>query len=355
MKLLMYGVSKETVTKEEAIKYQIANGRKERQMTEIIEFDGIEEIVILDSDFRNEYYLYVDELVFSHGEFLRYLAEETGKNLEEVILETYSKFNEDVLRHLYEIATGYFSNPKGSIEMLISLERALDLSKNLKTVGRILTKLFREAIDLAYTLKLNDLILPLNLSEASKYIYILKKKLGQLENKNYLLAANDHDLMILSKVFLMANAQTVSITHKDAGELNRQYQKISAKLTEEEKSKFHLADAKSLNYRLAKADAVILNLTDLQILDQETREEVAEIRQTRKVQYLIDTSEHPMIEFNCESLDIELIDPDISYAHNDEKQQEAMIEFDEILSTKVNEFMKYFEQFQEENLTEISY
>lgn len=355
MKLLMYGVSKETVTKEEAVKYQISNGRKERQMAEILELDGIEEIVILDSDFRNEYYLYVDELIFSHGEFLRYLSEETGKDLEEIILETYSKFNEDVLRHLYEIASGYLSKPQGCFEILISLERALNLAKHLETIGEILTRLFKEAIDLAYSLKLNDLVQPLNVSRSSKYIYLLKNKLGELENKNYLLAAEDRDLLILTKVLLMARAETITLTHSNTKELKRQYKKIRSSLTEDEKNKLHMADSKSLNYRLAKADVVILNLQEMDILNEETREDIAEIRQTRKIQYVIDTSEEPLEELHCESLDIELVDTDISYNPNDEEQQQAMVEFDEILSAHIKEFMKYFEQFQEEHLTEISY
>ena len=103
MKLLMYGVNKETIMKEDVNKYRLFGEQKKIQMNDIKKIDGVEEIIILTNDFRNEYYLYVDETVFSHGDFLRYIAEKTDKDLQEIILETYSKFNEDVLRHLYEI------------------------------------------------------------------------------------------------------------------------------------------------------------------------------------------------------------------------------------------------------------
>lgn len=49
MKLLMYGVSKETVTKEDADIYKLTQKKKENQMRDILKLDGIEEIVILDS------------------------------------------------------------------------------------------------------------------------------------------------------------------------------------------------------------------------------------------------------------------------------------------------------------------
>lgn len=354
MKLLMYGVNKETVTKEEANKYKLSNGRKERQMTEILDLEGIEEIIILDSDFRNEYYLYVDELTFSHGQFLRYLSNETGKNLEEVIRETYSKFNEDVLRHLYEIANGYLSNPQGDFGILISLENSLSVANYLRTTGRMLKKLFEEAIQLAYSLKLEETVRPLNLSQISKYIYSLEDKLGQLKNKNYILAVKDPRLAILSKVLFLAEAQTVTITHNNDDELEKKYEEIREDLTEKEKNKFYMADSNTLNYRLSKADAVILNLNSVDILDQENREDIAEIRQTRKIQYVIDTSENPLRELKCNNLDIELIDLDKNYDYSDDEQQEAVIEFEDILTSHISRFMIYFRKMNKKDLTELS-
>src|SRR5699024_6783732 len=158
MKLLMYGVNKETVIKEDVNKYRLYKNKKINQINEISKFDGVEELIILTNDFRNEYYLYVNETVFSHGEFLRYLAEQTDKSLQEIILETYSKFNEDVLRHLFEISSGYLSNPIGSFNILKSVEKAICFAKKMNTSGDVLLKLFNDAIELTYNFKLNESI-----------------------------------------------------------------------------------------------------------------------------------------------------------------------------------------------------
>lgn len=351
----MYGVSKETVTKEEINKYKLANGQKERQMTEIIKLEGVKEIIILDNSFRNEYYLYVDESIFSHGQFLRYLSRETNKSLEEIILETYSKFNEDVLRHLYEIANGYLSSCQNDIAILIALEQSLKLAKYLKTVGDILNKLFKEVIRLVYSLKLNKEIQPLNIGQVSKCIYLLRKNLKQLKNKNYILTIEDPRLIILSKILLIAGAQSVTITHKDNKELEKQYGKTRNELTEAEKNNFYMADLKSLNYRLSKADAIIINLNTINILSEENQEELSEIRQTRKIQYIIDIGKEPLKELNCPSLDIELINPNINFDYNEDEQQQAIIEFENILSVQINKFMNFFEGKQLKDLTEFSY
>ncbi|MDN6730953.1 MAG: hypothetical protein L0L39_02095 [Atopostipes suicloacalis] len=115
-----------------------------------------------------------------------------------------------------------------------------------------------------------------------------------------------------------------------------------------------MADSKALNYRLSKADAVILNLDEFNILDKNNREEVAEIRQTRKIQYVIDLSENPVEKINCEALDIEILKPKLNEDYDEEEQQQAIVEFENILSEKIKKFMKYFTDLQEQKLTEIT-
>lgn len=355
MKLLMYGVSKETVTKEDADIYKLTQKKKENQMRDILKLDGIEEIVILDSSFRNEYYLYVDELIFSHGDFLRYLSDQTGKSLEEIILETYSKFNEDVLHHLYEIASGYLVDIKGCFKVLNSVEKALEFAKKLKTAGEVLLKLFSETLDLAYSLKLDPELQPLNNSQISKYIYLLKKEMATLENKDYVLAAEDFELIALTKILLIAGAQSVTITNTNEEQLKRQLVKLKENLTNFEATKLFDASAKSLNYRIAKADTVILDAAEFNLFDEAVQKEIASIRQTRKIQYLLNTSGNPTELTGVEGLDCRVIDSQVNFSYNDEEKEQAVIAFEEILSSQSKKFMKYFEQFQNDHITEPSY
>ena len=57
MKLLMYGVNQETVMKEDIHKYLLNDEEKEIQMNDISQLEGVDEIIILSDDFRNEYLL----------------------------------------------------------------------------------------------------------------------------------------------------------------------------------------------------------------------------------------------------------------------------------------------------------
>lgn len=355
MKLLMYGVSKETVMQEDVGKYQLTDEKKKMQMNDILSFEGVEEIVVLVNDFRNEYYLYVNEEIFSHGNFLRYLSEKTGKTLQEIILETYSKFNEDVLRHLYEVASGYLSKPLGDFDILESVEEALKYAVDLKTSGEILYKLFKEAIHLAYTLKLQDGMQPLNETHLAKYVYLLKNKMGTLEKKNYVLSGSDFEIEYLSKLLLHAGAQTVTIIHEDAIENERQINIVKKSLDENQANKIHGSNSKSLHYRLSKSDASILKISELSVLNEDTREEVSTIRQTKKIQYLIDTSEEPILEVVDDELDIEVIDKNTKITYNDEEKNNAVLVFDETLSMHIDNFMKHLEKLHNTNFREVTF
>lgn len=344
MKLLMYGVNKETVMKEDTEKYFLDDNKKKHQMKDIIEFEGVEEIAILSDDFRNEYYLYVDETIFSHGEFLRYLANNTDKSLQEIILETYSKFNEDVLRHLFEISSGYLSEPKGSFLDLRSVEKTLEFAKSINTINEIIYKMFRKAICLSYDLKLDELIKPLNLSEITRYIYILKKHIKNLENKNFLVSGTDFEVYYLTKLLLFAGASTVSIIHVNELETIHQYENIEHRFSVNELAKVFPVTEKSLSYRLSKIDGAIINTAKIDIINEEVLEEVSIIRQTKKKQYILDTNKNNGRTFDSPSLNVKYLDGSAELFYNDSEINDAVDALEIKLSIHVKQFMEFLNE-----------
>jgi len=354
MKLLMYGVNKETIMKEDVDKYRLFGDQKQIQMNDISQFDGVEEIIVLTNDFRNEYYLYVNETIFSHGDFLRYIADKTDKTLQEIILETYSKFNEDVLRHLYEISSGYLSEPVGSFDVLASVEKAVHYAIEMNTAGEVLYRLFEEAIDLAYYFKLNEEIQPLNKSKISKYIYLLQKKMKSLAKKHFLISGNDFEVGCLTKLLLLAGAQSITIIQKDEKDSLKQAEKISGYLTEVEAAKLFAATSKSLYYRLSKTDAAIYDSSEIDLFDEKTKEEVSIIRQTKKIQYLIDTADDPIKDIHEDKLDLHVIDATVNLSYNEEQLNNAIIALDEEIQKQIECFMKYFKDLQVEDIQGIT-
>lgn len=346
MKLLMYGVNKDTVMKEDTDKYFLNDQKRQDQMIEIASFNGVKEIAVLSNNFRNEYYLYVDESIFSHGDFLRYIAEETDKDLQEIILETYSKFNEDVLRHLFEVATGFISEPLGSIESLGSVEEALYFSNQIHTIGEVITKMFQMAINIAFELKLEKSTKPLNQTRLSDYIYQLLDNVSELDKKNFIISGTDLDIYFLTKVLLKADVRSISIIQRDEMEAERQTTFVKKLLNELDQTKVHAVTSKSLFYRLSKVDVFILDTNELNLFSDSIREEVAIIRQTKKLQYLIDVGGSSSQDLSYPNLDIRVINSAMEHSYNEDEQTIANVIFDEKLSIHIKEFMEYVKSFQ---------
>lgn len=346
MKLLMYGVNQETVMKEDIHKYLLNDEEKEIQMNDISQLEGVDEIIILSDDFRNEYFLYVDEGIFSHGEFLRYIANKTSKTLQEVILETYSKFNEDVLRHLYELTTGYLSTSVDSFRDLGTAEKTLAFAKNLHMNGPIVDKMFNRAIYLGYALKLVDEIMPLNQDRISHYISLLKEYITDFSKKNYLISGTDDEVYFLTKLLLFADAQTVTIIQEDEEESVKQFDHLKKYFNENERSRIYPMIQKSLYYRLAKMDVAILDVSLLSIFEHRIQEEVAVIRQTQKIQYLIDTSESEKEDLKFPSNDLQYINGDSQVTYTKEEEEAALTSFEKELSSEVDNFMDFVQSMQ---------
>lgn len=77
----MYGVNQETVSIDDLDKYKLDKTTQIQHLKDIRSFSGVEEVVLLSTPARNEYYLHVDETQFKHGDLLRYLAQFTNKPL----------------------------------------------------------------------------------------------------------------------------------------------------------------------------------------------------------------------------------------------------------------------------------
>src|SRR5699024_8303907 len=184
----------------------------------------------------------------------------------------------------------------------------------------------------------------LNMSEISKYIYLLKNKMKTLAKKDFLISGNAFEISYLTKLLLLADAQTVTILQEDEKDSLKQVERLSTRLTDTEAAKVFAATSKSLYYRLSKTDAVICDFSKIDLFNKKMVEEIAIMRQTKKIQYLIDTSKQPIKEMTKDNLDIHVIDPTINVSYNDEQLNNAIIVLEEEIQTRIEKFMKHFEE-----------
>lgn len=352
----MYGVNQDTVSVEDIDKYKLSETQKIEHLHDIKRFPGVEEICIMSSNMRSEYYLNVDETTFKHGDLLRYLSTFTGKPLKEIILETYSKFNKDVVNHLFTVVSGMEARPKGSYTTLRHAENALNVGAQEETLGFMLKDLFKNAIKFSRKMRLSETMKPFYNTQPSRAIEMLEDTIGELNDKKYVLFGNGYDVIHLAKLLLSLNVQSLTIANEDAfiskKMINNLKDWVDLTVEGECTTRFHAADLVSVCYRFSNADGIVLLPSfDCECLTSDMLEKVETIRQTKKIQVIVDFNENNRAAF-------ESLGHLVSYTSfndqsfkefSDEELSQADIYFDENLLQVTEKFMENYQLVNEKH------
>lgn len=361
----MYGVNKDTVSIEDIDKYTLNERQKIRHLHDIKNFDGVKEVCILSSEVRSEYYLNVDETVFKHGDLLRYLSNFTGKPLKETILETYSKFNKDVVNHLFTIVSGMETKPKGSHTTLRPVENALNFGTKEETIGIMIKDLFKSAIKFSRKMRLSEVMRPLYCAQPSRAIEMLQDSLGKLEDKKCVLFGNGYDVLHIAKLLLSLNVQSLTIANEDiffsTKMINSLKEWIELTVDGPILTRLHAADLLSVGYRFSNADGIILSQSfNSECLSRELIEKVETIRQTKKKQMIVDFNQSNREVFYAlgHLVNYMSFDDRSMKDFTENELNQADIYFDENLIHETEKFMGNYqllnEKYAQENVKEWS-
>lgn len=292
MKLLLYGVSHMTVSEEDAKKYRLSSDEAIEKATEIRQLEGVEEVLILSNEMRTEFYLHVDESRFSHGDLLRYISFYSEESLEQVILETYSKFNGDVVRHLLNILAGRESSIEKEVNMLNEADEAVTTGYKIGTTGEALGRIFEEAIAFSLRLRTFSEMRTTYPSLFCSTLRLLKKEWQSLEHRRFYLTGESESAIFMAKALFYLDASTVVIGKKTddlslAAKLNEWAEKH---MSRKRKRVFHSFTEQSMAFQLSSADAILTEgeeeaetagLSDIQLNKMLT------LRMTKKKQLLV--------------------------------------------------------------------
>ncbi|GEK88122.1 glutamyl-tRNA reductase [Alkalibacterium putridalgicola] len=350
MKLIMYGVNRDTVSSVDIHKYGLDESLRMRHLNDISRFDGVSEIVLVTTDNRNEYYLYIDEQSFRHGDLLRYLSSHTGKCLEEIILETYSKFNHDVVKHLFTLTSA--ANEQS--ESVNVLEQALYESSIQGTAGDTLTGLFKKAIEFSLSLFDNETLYPIVSGYETRTIQSLKQYYPIKEDMNFLIIGNNDSINQITKYIIGKTSAYLTFLEK-----NEKSKAMVANikkwmsLTSDSRweSEIQSVELSQLVYRLSKADIVIIGPSIQNAwLSEELLDDMFEMRPTAKKQLIIDLcgSQDETLFSDYPALKYTQIGDTPEQDYSLEKIEEARTYYEEYLSSKTNEFMEIFNRKNED-------
>lgn len=352
MKLLLYGVSGNTVSLEDRDKYLVNEETAAQHLSDLRQYEGVEGIILLTNAFRTEYYLHVDETVFSHGDFLRYLSDYSGKAIGDVILETYSKFNADAIRHLLYVLAGMDSEEEDESEVMKNAEAALEASrKRGDFAGVILEMLFEKAVSFSSQMQSLPSMAPLHKGNIGAVVRTFVNEWQNLENKRFLLAGQDADVSHIAKTLYRMGARHITIANlerKDSESVTEPLNRWAMQLGEQPaKRVFIPVDVHHFLYNLSSCDGIVVASEQFQsIMTEHLSNKIKEIRPYKKKQMMIDLSQSIREEFikNASMMTVFLPDALLSSETSlPEEEETARKVFEESVELESENFFSWYQ------------
>lgn len=263
LKILLYGVSHQTTPIEIRERYTIKDEDVPKQLNEIKQFDGVSEVVILTTCNRTEYYLYIDQTEFMHGDMLRYIGEYTGYDVSDVIATSYGKSNSDVAQHLFKVTTGLDSLMIGETQILSQVKNAFEVAHAEKVVGPILSSLFNKAISFSKKVHTKTALEQNSFNPSTAAVELLKNQWGDFKGKRVLLIGAGKMIRLAAKSLLENEADHITVVSRNrerAEEFAHELNDWARESYHPEKLKRYVysADMVNLSRALASADAAIV-------------------------------------------------------------------------------------------------
>lgn len=353
MKLLMYGVNKDTVSSDDIHKYSLTRASRRQHLHDIHLFDGVSEVVLLVTENRNEYYLYVDEKDFRHGDLLRYLSQYTDKMLEEVILETYSKFNEDVVRHLLNLSSNVETADQQASEPVDIIDQALVDAVEEKTAGPVLQLLFKNAVSFALELCEKESIRPLLQGHVSRAVRSIRCTLDRSGDHHYCVIGSENLTNQIIKHFSDSEFGSLTVLYRNE-QTERSVEDLKRWLaTTNQKDRIkliHLVDSYQFLYRLSKADVLLIGTCEQHnCISEELIQDMIELRPTAKKQLIFDfsTAQDETVFSRYSSLTYKHIEDEPKKIFDNESLEAAHTAFDELISVTTSQYMNRYNEIQD--------
>lgn len=184
MEIAVIGVNHQSAPIHIREKFSFTDTNKIEVLNRIVD-SGSSEAVILSTCNRSE--TYISSMNLCEGiEHVKQIIKDFC-NIDEVEEYLFVKEGLEAITHLHEVAAGLHSIVVGEDQILGQVKDAHEFAMTVGTTGKVLNKLFREAVTTAKKIKSETHISEYPLSISSIGIKFMREKMGVLQGKNILL------------------------------------------------------------------------------------------------------------------------------------------------------------------------
>ena len=159
-----------------------------KELPYLANIEGVREVVILSTCNRVEIYAVVDSEETIKKLLKEFVYLKTGKEpTEDIFKHFFIKTGKEAIEHILSIPAGIKSMVVGENQIVSQFKEAFEIAKKHKTVGKILNKLYEEALKTSKKVRNQTNIGKTPVSVSYVAVILAKKIFGDLENVKVLL------------------------------------------------------------------------------------------------------------------------------------------------------------------------
>ncbi|GAB4533223.1 MAG: glutamyl-tRNA reductase [Pleurocapsa sp.] len=226
MNIVVVGLSHKTASVEVREKLSIPEAQIEEAISQLRSYPHIEEIAIISTCNRLEIYGVAKETEQGVKEISQFLAEKAQIPLTELRKNLFILLREDALRHLMRVAAGLESLVLGEGQILAQVKNTHKLGQKYKGLGRLLDRLFKQAISAGKRVRSETSIGTGAVSISSAAVELVQTKVDNLTSYSITIVGAGKMACLLVKHLLAKGARDISIvnrSHRRAQELAKKF------------------------------------------------------------------------------------------------------------------------------------
>ena len=225
MNIIVVGLSHKTASVEVREKLSIPEAQIEEAIAHLKSYPHIEEVAIISTCNRLEIYSIVKETEQGVNEIIQFLAEKARVYLYELRRHLFTLLHEDALRHLMRVAGGLESLVLGEGQILAQIKTTHKLGQKYKGLGRLLDRLFKQAISTGKRVRSETSIGTGAVSISSAAVELVYTKVENLPSYSITIVGAGKMACLLVKHMLSKGVTDISIVNRS----HRRAQKLCDK------------------------------------------------------------------------------------------------------------------------------
>ena len=225
MNIAVVGLSHKTAPVEIREKLSIQEAKLEEALNHLRGYPHIEEVAIISTCNRLEIYAVVTETEKGVIEITQFLAEIGHIPLSQLRRYLFTLLHQDAVRHLMRVAAGLESLVLGEGQILAQVRNTHKLGQKYQAVGRLLDRLFKQAITAGRRVRTETSIGTGAVSISSAAVELVHTKVDLTQQKVAIIGAGKMSCLLV-KHLLAKGATDITIvnrSHRRSEELSAQF------------------------------------------------------------------------------------------------------------------------------------